>query len=559
MGRLATAILTWFVAVSLLLSTVPVSPAAAAPPDGSAKIERALLEKVQANPNRRYDIIVSMQPGKGKEARRAVEAVGGRHGRDLPIAGGSSGAVSGQGILALTRNPGVFRVHEDAPVVLMGTPVATVSTLAVRAPDAWALGYTGKGVGVAVLDSGVAPHSDLVSPANRIIASFDVSKGAVSPSDSGGHGTHVAGIIAGNGAASGGARQGIAPESNIISVKVTNDSGLATYSSVIAGVQWVLRNKQAYNIRVLNVSLGSPATTSYKDDPVNAALEVAWFSGIVVVTAAGNGGPNAGTITSPGNDPYLITVGAFDDKGTATHADDSVPDFSSRGPTAFDNLPKPDISAPGRKVVSLRTPGSYLDRLFPDRVVDNQYFRLTGTSMAAPVVAGVAALILSKDPGLSPNQVKKILTHTAQNIGSDVNSRGSGAVDALAAVKFGGKDSANRGNRPSDIFASAVYPLVKGSPLTWRNPHLGGQSWANFTWDTLPWNNFTWDNFTWDNVTWDNFTWDNFTWDNFTWDNFTWDNFTWDNVTWDNFTWDNYTWDNFTWDNFTWDTYGKLD
>ena len=544
--KIANLTASCLLAVALLLAMIPPLPVGATPPDRSDKIEQVLLDNVRANMGGRFDVIVAMERGKGGESRGALEKAGGKHGRELPIIGGSSGSLPGQGILALAQNPDVARVYEDSQLTPLGTNVTTVSTQAVRAPETWALGYTGKGIGVAVLDSGVAAHPDLVSPTNRIVASIDVNSGPVAPSDMGGHGTHVAGIIAGNGSASGGARQGIAPGANIISVKVTTDTGFATYSSVIAGVQWVLKNRRTYNIRVMNLSLGAPVKASYKDDPLDSALEVAWFSGIVVTVAAGNGGPGASTITAPGNDPYVITVGAFDDNGTKQHADDRVPDFSSRGPTAIDNLPKPDLSAPGRRIVSLRVQGSYLDQLYPDRVVDNQYFRLTGTSMAAPVVAGVVALLLEKDPRLSPNQVKNVLARTTKEIKCDANACGAGAVDALDAVKYKGREIGNNGLRPGNLFASSVYAVVKGAPLVWRDPKYMGRNWANYTWDTLPWDNYTWDNFSWES--WANYTWDNYTWDNYTWDNYTWDNYTWDNYTWDNYTWDNYTWDNYTWD-----------
>src|SRR5207253_2268924 len=154
--------------------------------------------------------------------------------------------------------------------------------------------------------------------------------------------------------------------------------------------------------------------TSYVNDPLNAAVEVAWFRGIVVVASAGNAGPGAGTIAVPGNDPFVVTVGALDDNQTATPTDDLVPDWTSRGPTAFDGLSKPDLAASGRRVVSLRAAGSFLDKLMPDRLVGTSYFRLSGTSMAAPVVSGVAALIIAQNPGLSPNEVKKILTRSAR-------------------------------------------------------------------------------------------------------------------------------------------------
>lgn len=512
-------------------------------PASSAKIEQQLLGKILANPSGRFDVIVSMQPGRAGRAKQAIETAGAKVGRDLPIIGGASAVMSGRSLLALARNPNVFGVSEDRHVTILGSPVTTVSTLAVNAPEAWSLGYTGKGIGVAVLDSGVASHPDLTQPTNRIVASVDLMGGGAGAGDLGGHGTHVAGIVAGNGYSSGGARQGIAPEANVISVKVTDDSGAGSYSSVIQGIQWVMQNRRAYNIRIINISLGGPVVRSYRDDLLDTALEMAWFSGIVVTVAAGNDGPKSGTITSPGNDPYAITVGALDDNATAARQDDVVADFSSRGPTAIDKMNKPDLIAPGRRVISLRDPGSLLEKMFPDRVTDNSYFRLSGTSMAAPVVAGVAALLLQKNPELTPNQVKYVLTHAATATRYDRNTAGAGVVDALASVRFQGKGIENRGLRPTDGFARLIYGLAKGAPLVWRDARYKGKNWSNYTWGNLPWNNYTWENYSWESIDWTSPNWSNYTWENFTWENYSWENFTWENYSWENYSWENFTWE----------------
>ena len=192
-------------------------------------------------------------------------------------------------------------------------------------------------VGVAILDSGIAPHPDL---AGRIVAAVDFTSGAggalVPPADPGGHGTHVAGIVAGDGTASGGAYAGVAPGANLIDVRVIGASGSTNVSTLIAGMQWVLAHRADYNIRVVNLSAGGPSTTSYRDDPLAAAAEVLVFAGITVVVSAGNEGPQARTITSPGSDPYVITVGGIDDNGTATTADDALASWSSRGVTPID-------------------------------------------------------------------------------------------------------------------------------------------------------------------------------------------------------------------------------
>ena len=299
---------------------------------------------------------------------------------------------------------------------------ASPGILEVDAPRAWSqLGLTGRGVGVAVVDSGVYPHPDL---AGRIVAAIDFTSAAPTVSniplnDLGGHGTHVAGLIAGDGTRSGGLYTGVAPNANIIDVRVIDGHGGSNVSIILRGLQWILANRATYNIKVVNMSLGATPTGSYKSDLMATAAEILNFAGVAVVVSAGNTGPLAGTITTPGTDPYVITVGALDDNGTSLRTDDLMATFSSRGRTPFENLAKPDLVAPGRKMVSLRAPGSELDALFPDRQVtvlgslSADYYRLSGTSMAAPVVAGTIALMFERNPNLSTAQVKNRLKSTA--------------------------------------------------------------------------------------------------------------------------------------------------
>src|SRR5207237_6025041 len=214
-------------------------------------------------------------------------------------------------------------------------------------------------------------------------------------------------------------------------------------SSVVRGIEWVLAHQSTYNIRVINLSFGAPPPTSYRTDPMSAAVVIAWRRGIVVVAAAGNGGPGRDTVASPGIDPYVITVGAADDNGTISARDDTLAPFSSWG-TADSNA-KPDLVAPGRRIVSIRVPGSALDVLFPDRVVTaangSKYIRLSGTSMSTPVVAGAVALLLQLRPNLDPDQVKALLVGTTQQYGQDSGvalpdpqADGSGLLDVLAAI-----------------------------------------------------------------------------------------------------------------------------
>ena len=540
--------------VALLLFASPLIPLSmvdAAGPNWQ-KVDATLQSLIQKDTAAVWPVIVesgvntleatdsAVNDHRAKKAGERLQAVGGKRGTSLPILGASSGTVGYAALVALTNDPSVAYIYYDAPLWVSTEAVTQhVYEDAVQAPAAWDLGFTGRGIGVAVLDSGVRPATDLTLPTNRLVARADfVADGATLP-DPGGHGTHVAGIIAGNGLASNGVVRGIAPGSNIVDVRVVDSHGASRLSIVISGVQWVVQNRHNYNIRVLNLSLSTPVGTgyTYRNDPLVAALEIAWLSGITVVVPAGNGGPASGTIASPGTSPMLITVGATDDAGTVTTGDDIVASFSGQGPTP-DGFAKPDLMAPGRRIISLRSPGSYLDQLLPERVVSvdgqSEYFRLTGTSMSTPVVAGVAALLLEKDPSLSPDQVKRILTDTASKLGGkSKNISGAGSVDAAAALSSKIKDKANAQMRPADATARAVLHLVKGKPLGWWDKKYAGRLWSTVNWDNVLWDRTTWDNLLWDNVLWDNVLWDNTLWDNVLWDNTLWDNTLWDNALWD--------------------------
>src|SRR5690606_10645608 len=254
---------------------------------------------------------------------------------------------------------------------------------------------TGSGITVGILDTGVYPHKDLIAPKNRVIAFKDFINGKKEPYDDNGHGTHVAGCALGNGYASDGKYQGTAPKANLVAAKVLDSMGRGHVSNIISGVQWMIDNKEKYNIRIISLSLGSTALKSYKEDPLCLILEKAWDLGITVFVAAGNSGPSKNTIGSPAVHPKLIAVGAIDDKNTIDNTDDHVADFSSRGPTIFGE-DKPDIVAPGANIIALRAPNSYTDRMKPDFRIGDQYFTLSGTSMATPIAAGMAALLLEQ-------------------------------------------------------------------------------------------------------------------------------------------------------------------
>src|SRR2546425_365824 len=568
---------------------VTVNPAPA-PLAAEEKIDPALRDLMQANPQALLPIIVEMQhpsaPFVGApNVDRALRALDLLRQYGIPVAAlslidGAAGFANAAGINAMSLAPTVAFIHHDAtvgprpsaepPVAPSPDQLSEAYPRVVNADQVWQQGTTGGGVTVAVLDSGVAPDADLVEPANRILASVNFADQRLA-SDPGGHGTHIAGIIAGNGSRSGGEFVGIAPQANVVDVRVLGRTGSGRISSVVRGIEWVLAHRSAYNIRVINLSFGAPARLSYRADPMSAAVEIAWRRGLVVVAASGNGGPARDTVVTPGIDPYAITVGATDDRGTLGRGDDMLAWFSAWG--SPDANAKPDLVAPGRRLVSLRVPGSALDMQFPDRVVVAQngstYFRLTGTSMATAVVSGAAALLLAGRPNLTPDQVKALLVGTTQPYGEDSGqvlpdpiADGSGLLDANAATLAVPCDAApnpgllsggflvgtlsnptpvacaNRGLRPADGFARALYPVLFGSPLQWQDPLAGGIFWPLLTWDTLVWNSVAWDNFAWDSVAWDSVAWDSVVWDSVAWDSVAWDSVAWDSVAWDSFTLD---------------------
>jgi serine protease AprX len=355
--------------------------------------------------------------------------------------------VSDEQLEALSRNPAIahisgdLRVFGDMAITNKVTGASSVwqgtSSLLGGTP-----GYTGTGITVAVLDSGIGPHT-AIGP--RVIARVNlVSDEPGTSGDPYGHGTHIAGIIGGNTTAAKYVTPayagGSAPSVNLVDVRVLGRDGSGLTSDVIAGIDWAIANRFTYKIRVINLSLGHPVTEPSSDDPLCRAVERAVDKGLVVVASAGNdgqtstGAPVLGGITSPGNSPYAITVGAMDTKGTADTSDDTVAPFSSRGPTKYDLAVKPDVAAPGTRIVSLESNKSYLSTTYPQWHVagsgTNAYMRLSGTSMAAPVVSGGVALLLNAYPSLSPAQVRMALQMGARySVSGGLLAAGTGTVN----------------------------------------------------------------------------------------------------------------------------------
>jgi serine protease AprX len=404
------------------------------------------LAKRAKNPRGESRVIIELTDVAA--GHRVVAGVRGIPGRMLTSFPSIVAVVSDKELDKLARHPLVKSVHLDRPT--SGLLNRTAVVVGARWVQDY-LGYDGSGVGVAVIDSGITSwHDDLTSHGSgqRVIHFVDFVNGQANAYDDNGHGTHVAGVIAGNGYDTYGVRAGIAPGAHLIGLKVLDAQGAGYISNVIAAIDYVIAHRADLNIRVANLSVGAAVTTSYANDPLALSAKRAVDAGIVMVVAAGNLGKNAagasqyGGITAPGNAPWVLTVGASSHQGTVGRHDDIVARFSSRGPSAIDYAAKPDLVAPGTGTISLSDPTSTLYSTKAEYLVGGTrqtsykpYLSLSGTSMAAPVVAGSVALMLQANPSLTPNAVKALLQYTAQ-VDSDYDylTQGAGFLNARGAV-----------------------------------------------------------------------------------------------------------------------------
>jgi serine protease AprX len=447
-----------------------------------------------------------------------IAQLGGALGRPLPIIDAHAAVVPNAVLALLGGSPLVGRISLDRRA--FGSLERTGSTIGVDAVREQ-LGYDGAGIAVAVIDSGVTSwHDDLGTPSGgqRVDRFVDLVNARPAPYDDNGHGTHVAGIIAGNGFDSGHRRSGVAPGATLLALKVLDGQGRGRISTVIAALDYVLTHRAALDIRVVNLSVSAGVYESYNADPLALAAKRLVNAGVVVVAAAGNAGRDArgrtqyGGISAPGNAPWVLTVGASSHMGTANRADDTMAAFSSRGPTAFDYRAKPDLVAPGVGIESLSDPSSGFyttkSRFLLNGTVATSYLpylSLSGTSMAAPVVAGTVALMLQANPGLTPNGVKAILQYTSQ---ADAHynrlTQGVGFLNAKGAVELARSLAAGAGEPPSTSGWSRQLiwgnSLVRGGALsavanawaadvTWGATLAQGQGveWGVLDGTTTPW------------------------------------------------------------------------
>jgi serine protease AprX len=433
---------------------------------------------------RRVEVIVQLKRGiDAAQGRALVRGLGGRPGVDLQIINGLSASLPAAAEKRLAASPLVHAVSLNAAIrdttLTDPTPwtLATSFDQAVGASKLWSRS-TGAGVGVAVIDTGISGgqpdfQTSQGSSTSRVIASAVVDPGAATASDTYGHGTAVAGLVAGNGwyrdssDSLFGHYAGTAPDANLISIKVADDSGNATTLDAIYGLQFAVDHKADYNIRVVNLSFRSTSAESYTTDPVDAAVEQAWFHGITVVAAAGNRGTASDAVSyAPGNDPYVITVGAVDNQATRSVSDDVQASWSSRGVTQ-DGFSKPDVEAPGAHIVTTLAPGSSFASDCPTCVIGGAYFQLSGTSLAAPIVSGIAADLLAAHPWWTPTMVKGAIVHTAAPL-----SDGGDEVQAMNAYWASG---------------SQLWSDHDLTPNTLIDPATGSIDYTAASWSAASW------------------------------------------------------------------------
>lgn len=538
-------------AAALIAVAVPLAMATTATAAPSAAARLAATAK--KSPNQSVTAIVQFKVSEAK-AKQIVKAHKGKVTDKLPAVGGFAVQLPAKQAKALKGAKGVLNVTLNAKVnstAFSSELLATNFPKTTGADQAWAAGVTGKGVGVAVIDSGIDgdiadfKNADGTSRVTNVIS----NPGATTAGDPVGHGTHVAGIVGGNSAfrtdGLAGRYTGIAPEVDLIAIKTSDDAGNSTVLDVINALQFVVDHKDELNIKVVNLSVSADTPGSYKTDPLNAAVEFAWHAGVVVVSAVGNRGSAADAAQyAPGNDPYVISVGATDEKETPAASDDTVADFSSRG-TTRDGSSKPDLFAPGAKMVAPLAAGSAFAQLAPATSIfeGGQYIRIGGTSMAAPVVAGAAALLLQARPDLNPDQVKELLT---KNV--NVTADGVGELNVPAALAAQATTGANVGLSPNLSVATALALAgIDPTRATWTKA-----TWTKATWTKATWTRATWTKATWTagasgtTAPWARATWTcaacesagngvdptKSTWSKSTWSKSTWSRSTWSSVEW---------------------------
>ena len=505
-------------------STSDVAPDASDGKNQSTWVAPGLLKKAASNPNDPVDVIITSTGGVTNSNKVAAwlakyGTVSGQ--TNLDLVGGVALTIPARLALKLQTVQGIT-VTPNAMVKISGLTSTQLWPYESGNADMWAGDaalYAGKFPAIAIVDSGVQPRSDF---GNRIVANVNLSTlpGNTSLDDQRGHGTFVAGIAAGGALDLAGA----APGAPIVSIKVMDSNGQAKTSDVINACQWILDNKGKYNIRVANFSLHSSYGTNSYRDPLDQAVEKLWFNGVVVVAAAGNYGSAtgpSGVLYSPGNDPFVITVGAVDIGGTARNNDDAAAPWSAYGYTE-DGFYKPDVSAPGRYMVGPVPAGSTLAQQKASSLVGSDRIQLSGTSFAAPVVAGTVAQMLARHPSWTPDQVKGALMRTARAVhNGNPKAAGLGEIVASRAAATNITPNPNLGldqflkaatSGGGQVFDSQSWASVAKANMSWNSMSWTSQSWSDMSWTDQSWASMSWTDMSWNSMSWTDMSWTDMSW-----------------------------------------------
>ena len=513
-----------------------------AQPALKAFVTPTLLEAARTNPTKEFLVIVQ---GKDREDAADVErrvevqtdgeASAPQVSKRFGVISGVSVKLSGKHILRLARMSQIRAITPDAPVELLNFSNKQKWAHVAGVAKFWGLSSAGslRPPAIAIVDSGVEKNrADFSNGARVIHEQVMTTLPNNSPGDGRGHGTFVAGVAAGSAAS----YAGVLPNAPLVSIDVLDDNGMARTSDVIAAAQWIHQNKTRFNIRVANFSLHSAAPNSFMFDPLNKAVEKLWFGGVVVVVAAGNHGKNGEPAPmgyAPGNDPFVITVGANDIDGSVSVNDDIAAPWSAYGYT-LDGFAKPDVGAPGRYIIGPVPSNSTLARERPGQMRGPGYIELSGTSFAAPIVSGAAAAILAAKPMWTPDQVKGALMLTAKALPSAAPlSLGVGEINAPKAIDVINPPNPNAAlNRflvadpsgdPAPVFDAASWARVAQDDASWASASWArnsweGASWAREYWETASWARDFWESASWARDSQDAASWARVAWDSVTYE-----------------------------------------
>jgi serine protease AprX len=521
-GSKSVVLLATLVSVSLISVSAPTAGARSTKPGHSGpQVPASLLAAAQANPQQIFHVIVQETRGHSSHAAgQDVASENGKTKRSFHSIAGVSADISGKDLLKLARHPNVLSITPDAPLALAtagdyqdaemwreSTGIASLWTAAPQAPA------------IAIVDSGI-DASKAADFGSRVVASVNLS--SLDPNatgDSDGHGTMVAGIAAGASSS----EPGVAQNAPLVDVHTANGQGQSMTSDVVAACDWILAHKAEFDIRVANFSMVAPQPTTFQYDPLDRAVESLWLNGIVVTAAAGNQRTDSSPVDmsgAPGNDPFIITVGAADQNQTSLTSDDTIAPWSAYGHTA-DGFQKPELSAPGRYLIMPVPPASTIAAQLPDRVVSPGYMWMSGTSFAAPVVAGAAAQLLARHPAWTPGQIKGALMLTARPLPAPTLAGGVGEVDAAAAAAL-----ASPINADENLDAFVVTDPATGARAfdyaAWERAVSSSASWTSASWTSASWTSASWTSASWTSASWTSASWTTASWTSADWASASW-------------------------------------